>query len=99
MCIRDSDKFAPRTLDIDLLTYGDALGLVDGYELPRDEILRYAFVIKPLADVAGEELHPATGRTYRVLWRDFTGEALVLEPVVLDLMQEPSNPASRPRVT
>lgn len=97
--VRGPDKFAPRTLDIDLLTYGDALGLVDGYELPRDEILRYAFVLKPLADVAGEDSHPATGRTYRDLWRDFRGEALVLEPVVLDLTQEPSNPASRPRIT
>jgi 2-amino-4-hydroxy-6-hydroxymethyldihydropteridine diphosphokinase len=92
--VRGPDKFAPRTLDIDLLTYGDAVGLIDGYELPRDEILRYAFVLKPLADVAGEEFHPATGRTYGELWRDFSGEALALEPLVLDLTGEPANPLS-----
>ncbi len=94
--VRGPDKFAPRTLDIDLLTYGDAVGLIDGYELPRDEILRYAFVLKPLADVAGEEFHPATGRTYGELWRDFSGEALALEPLVLDLTGEPANPVSPP---
>ena len=97
--VRGPDKFAPRTLDIDLLTYGDALGFIDGYELPRDEILGYAFVLKPLADVAGDEPHPATGRTYRELWRDFRGEALDLVPRVLDLTGEPSHPASRPRIT
>ncbi|MGB8144822.1 MAG: 2-amino-4-hydroxy-6-hydroxymethyldihydropteridine diphosphokinase [Chromatiaceae bacterium] len=97
--VRGPDKFTPRTLDIDLLTYGDALGIIDGYELPRDEILRYAFVLKPLADVAGEESHPATRRTYRELWRDFRGEAVDLEPLVMDLNGELSNLASRPRIT
>jgi 2-amino-4-hydroxy-6-hydroxymethyldihydropteridine diphosphokinase len=67
--------------------------------LPRDEILRYAFVLKPLADVAGEESHPATRRTYRELWRDFRGEAVDLEPLVMDLNGELSNLASRPRIT
>ena len=32
-----------------------------GKALPRDEILRYAFVLAPLADVAGDELHPQLG--------------------------------------
>jgi 2-amino-4-hydroxy-6-hydroxymethyldihydropteridine diphosphokinase len=83
--VRGPDKFAPRTLDLDLLTYGDANGCIDGYDLPRDEILRYAFVLKPLTDVAGDERHPATQRTYHELWRDFNGEVLVLKPLALDL--------------
>ena len=67
--IRGADKFAPRTLDIDLLTYGDTVGTVDAIELPRDEILKYAFVLKPLADVAAEEKHPLTGNTYKEHWQ------------------------------
>jgi 2-amino-4-hydroxy-6-hydroxymethyldihydropteridine diphosphokinase len=67
--IRGADKFAPRTLDIDLLTYGDIVGVVDSIELPRDEILKYAFVLKPLADVAAKEKHPLTGNTYNDHWQ------------------------------
>lgn len=85
---REREKFAPRTLDLDLLTYGEAVGLIDGYLLPRDEILRYAFVLKPLADVAPEGLHPGTGRSYGDLWRNFAGGAMALSRVNLELMAE-----------
>ena len=83
--VRGPDKFAPRTLDLDLLTHGETVGVVDGYELPRDEILRYAFVLKPLADLAGDERHPATGHSYAELWRQFSHEAPELTVVALQL--------------
>jgi len=72
---RSDDKYAPRTLDIDLLTYGDAV--VDSAELklPRDEITRYAFVLLPLAEVAGDEVHPLIGLSYRELWEGFDQQA------------------------
>ncbi|WP_462321302.1 2-amino-4-hydroxy-6-hydroxymethyldihydropteridine diphosphokinase [Halochromatium sp.] len=66
---RGGERFAPRTLDLDLLTYGDCAGEIDGYLIPRDEILRYAFVLCPLADVAPDERHPTDGRRYAELWR------------------------------
>ena len=52
--VRGPDKFAPRTLD--------------GRALPRDEILRYAFVLGPLAEVAPDEVCPGAGQSYRELW-------------------------------
>lgn len=64
---RGAAKFCSRTLDIDILTYGDAVGVIDGIRLPRDEILRYAFVLRPLADVAPGVEHPAVHRAYRQL--------------------------------
>ncbi|MBB1125079.1 2-amino-4-hydroxy-6-hydroxymethyldihydropteridine diphosphokinase [Thiospirillum jenense] len=70
--IRGGAKFAPRTLDLDLLTYGDAVGVIDGYQLPRDEIVRYAFVLAPLAAIAPTALHPALNRSYAELWAAFT---------------------------
>ena len=68
---RGADKNAPRTLDLDLLTYGDRVGVIDGYVLPRDDILQYAFVLAPLAEVAPNQRHPLDGRSYAMLWDAF----------------------------
>jgi len=79
--VRGPDRFDSRTIDLDLLTYGDQVLSIDGQELPRDEILEYAFVLKPLADVSPDERHPGDGRTYRDLWRDFHGDRQGMERV------------------
>jgi len=85
---RSEEKFAPRTLDLDLLLYGDAVGEVDGVHLPRDEIMRYAFVLKPLADLAGEQLHPELGRSYAELWAEFDGDRHPLARETVDFTAE-----------
>jgi len=64
-------KFSPRTLDLDILTYDDAAGTVDGVSLPRAEILKNAFVLQPLADIAPDERHPVCGQSYRQLWQAY----------------------------
>jgi 2-amino-4-hydroxy-6-hydroxymethyldihydropteridine diphosphokinase len=69
---RVAARFAPRTLDLDLLVYGDRVDAAA--KLPRGDILRYAFVLKPLADIAAAERHPATGKTYAEHWAAFEGE-------------------------
>ncbi len=68
-----SRKFASRTLDLDLILYGD-LVLKDpqaGILLPRQDILRYAFVLEPLVEIAPDLRHPISGKTYRELWQAF----------------------------
>jgi len=69
---RGAARFAPRTLDLDLLVYGDRVDAAA--KLPRGDILRYAFVLKPLADIAAAERHPLTGKTYAEHWAAFQGE-------------------------
>jgi len=81
---RGPDKFAPRTLDIDLLTYGDLVSSDPALDIPRDEIMRYAFVLGPLAEVAAHERHPGNGHTYAELWDDFDQAAQPLHPVAFD---------------
>jgi len=70
---RSAAKFSPRTLDIDLLLYGDRI-LRDGrLILPRPEIDRVAFVLAPLAELASNRLHPVHGEPYTALWARFEG--------------------------
>jgi 2-amino-4-hydroxy-6-hydroxymethyldihydropteridine diphosphokinase len=69
---RTEKKFSSRTIDIDLLTYGDRVIEVMGKQLPRDDILKYSFVLKPLSDVAPDEVHVLTGKSYRQHWDEFT---------------------------
>ncbi|MDO3721792.1 2-amino-4-hydroxy-6-hydroxymethyldihydropteridine diphosphokinase [Marinobacter sp. chi1] len=70
---RGEEGAGERTLDVDILTYGEQVGIVDGVELPRAEILKNAFVLKPLADLAPDRLHPTCGQTYLELWRAYNG--------------------------
>jgi 2-amino-4-hydroxy-6-hydroxymethyldihydropteridine diphosphokinase len=83
--VRGPEKFAPRTLDLDLLTWGDASGTIAGCELPRDEILKYGFVLAPLAEVAPEAHHPSNGRTYEALWAEMAPRTAPMRRVSLDL--------------
>ena len=77
---RGEARFAPRTLDLDVLTYGTACIETDRLRLPRADILEYAFVLKPLADNAPDEAHPVLGQTYATLWTAFDKTGLVLDP-------------------
>lgn len=80
--VRGEKKFSSRTLDIDILTYDDRVGEVDGVQLPRDEILKHAFVLKPLVDLAPDALHPETQTSYQALLKaaDFSGQDLWVVP-------------------
>jgi len=68
---RTGPKFSGRTLDIDILTYDDLIGYHDRVQLPRDEILKNAFVLLPLAEIAPEVRHPEVGQTYQALWQGY----------------------------
>ena len=81
-------KFASRCIDLDLLTYADQIIEEPTLNLPRNEILEYAFVLKPLADVAPLEVHPTTGINYTDLWNQFLGEKS-LEVTQFDLSTSP----------
>lgn len=76
---RDRPKFSDRTLDIDVLLHGNRVGNFGGLELPRGEILKYAHVLKPLADLAPDLEHPVTGKTFSEHWREFDGDRSLVQ--------------------
>jgi len=68
---RDCKKFSSRTLDIDLILYGDEVLREGKLALPREDITRYAFVLEPLAEIAPNRKHPIIGESYGELWAKF----------------------------
>jgi len=82
--LRGGPKFSARTLDIDILTVGDLTGTVDGVKLPRAEILKNAFVLLPLAELAPDAVHPLAGKAYRQLWDEYDQASQKLWPVIFD---------------
>jgi 2-amino-4-hydroxy-6-hydroxymethyldihydropteridine diphosphokinase len=53
---------APRTLDLDLLLYGDAIIATDTLIVPHPRMLERAFVLRPLLDIAPAIAVPGRGR-------------------------------------
>jgi len=49
--------------------------------LPRSDIDRYAFVLAPLAEIAGAIHHPVTGISYADMWATFNDSRQVLTRV------------------
>ena len=89
---RNAEKFGPRTLDIDMLLYDDLIIKEPGLMLPREEITRYAFILRPLAELAGERRHPGSEKTYAELWATFDQAGHPLTPVTVAEQQAAANP-------
>ena len=60
---RDVPKFSDRSLDVDILLYGDLVLISPLLEIPRAEILTFIHVLKPLADLEPELVHPLEKRS------------------------------------
>jgi 2-amino-4-hydroxy-6-hydroxymethyldihydropteridine diphosphokinase len=64
-------RFSGRTVDVDILLYGNESGMFCGIELPRPEVTENAYVLQPLAELLPDVVHPATGMSYLKLWQDY----------------------------
>ncbi|MEM7194612.1 MAG: 2-amino-4-hydroxy-6-hydroxymethyldihydropteridine diphosphokinase [Pseudomonadota bacterium] len=68
--VRGPKSFDSRILDIDVILYGTENFRPDR-NIPRDEIEKYAYVLKPLSDLYPELTYPMTGETFAVMWKAF----------------------------
>lgn len=81
---RESPRFTARTVDLDLLLYGDLVRHDTEVDVPREDVTRYAFALRPLAELAGDLRHPALGRRLAELWQAFDKSGLGMRPVEMD---------------
>jgi len=66
---RDVPKFSDRSLDIDIMLYDDLVLSSPELEIPRAEILKFSHVLKPLADLEPELIHPVELRSMQEIWK------------------------------
>ncbi|MEO7148986.1 MAG: 2-amino-4-hydroxy-6-hydroxymethyldihydropteridine diphosphokinase [Rhodanobacteraceae bacterium] len=64
---RDGARWGPRTLDLDLLLYGDQVLHAPGLEIPHPRLHERAFVLAPLAEIAPDLEVPGRGRVAELL--------------------------------
>lgn len=81
---RSKPKFSDRTLDIDILMYDERVMISPELQLPRPEILKFAHVLKPLADLAPDLVHPGEDKTMAELWNSAGLDHVALEEIGLD---------------
>lgn len=77
---RDVPKFSDRSLDIDILLYDDLVLFSPVLEIPRAEILKFAHVLKPLADLDPDLIHPTEHRTMADIWKSSDMDENALKP-------------------
>ena len=87
---RDAPRWAPRSMDLDVLLYGDQVSHEPGLTLPRPDLVRRAYMLGPITELAPELRHPTLGLTMRELWEHFDRDAHPMQEI--DLGAQPGAP-------
>lgn len=82
---RGESRYSPRTLDIDLLLYGDAVINEPPVRVPREDTIAYSFVLGPLAEIAPDYCHPISGRTLGDHWAEYDKTRHPISPIDVTL--------------
>jgi 2-amino-4-hydroxy-6-hydroxymethyldihydropteridine diphosphokinase len=82
---RHAPKWAPRAMDLDILLFGDVVQTEGPMRLPRPDLMRWAFMLGPLAELAPHLRHPVEDVSIHSLWQRFDRDTHPLEAIDLDL--------------
>jgi 2-amino-4-hydroxy-6-hydroxymethyldihydropteridine diphosphokinase len=78
---RDAPRWAPRSMDLDVLLFGELVCVAPPLTVPRPDLLKRAYMLGPLADLAPDLKHPTAGKTIGELWRGFDQAAHPLQRI------------------
>ncbi len=65
---RRQTRFSNRTLDMDIVLAGNLVLHYKNLRLPRPELIKRAYVLKPLYDLAPDLIHPETSQKIADIW-------------------------------
>jgi 2-amino-4-hydroxy-6-hydroxymethyldihydropteridine diphosphokinase len=80
---RFAPKWASRTMDLDVLLFGDRVEKTADYTLPRPDLLKRPYMLGPMAEIAPEVMHPTARKTIAVLWKEFDHDGHAMNAVDL----------------
>ena len=97
-CGRPSNapRWAPRTMDLDILLYGDRVSDEPGLVLPRPDLVRRPYMLKPMVDLAPDLVHPTLGKTLRTLWSEMDSAGHEMAEVTIPRSDHHQPPGSAP---
>ena len=65
--VRDGSRWGPRTVDLDLLLYGDEVVEEPGLRVPHPHLIERRFALEPLAELDPDLAIPRAGRVSELL--------------------------------
>ena len=74
---RRAVRWGPRTIDLDILLYGEKIVESDELVIPHKEMQNRSFVLVPLAEIAPAVVIPGTGKTVSQLLKDTTDSSRI----------------------
>jgi 2-amino-4-hydroxy-6-hydroxymethyldihydropteridine diphosphokinase len=88
--VRQTDKNAPRPMDIDIMLFNRQRLQVGNRYIPDPEILERPFVAIPLAEIAPDYVHPETGQTLAEIAATFdsTAAGMTLHPGLSERLRQ-----------
>ena len=75
---RGKNQFVSRELDLDQLLYDDLIIDEDGLCLPHKDLSKYSHTLQPMAEIAGDLVHPVVGKCFSELWRQLPHPAPII---------------------
>lgn len=70
---KDTTKWGPRIIDLDILFYNDKVIDLEDLKIPHPLLHKREFVLMPLSEIAGKKIHPLLNKRVSEILEDLKG--------------------------